>query len=165
MKKEMVESINEQINKEIYSGYLYLSMAAYAESTGLKGVSNWFINQMQEELVHAKKFYDYINEQSERVILKAIDGPSKDFSGAKDLFEKTLKHEKKVTERIHKLVEEAKKKKDITTERFLEWFVKEQVEEEESASKILNKFNIAGENKNEILKIDSELSTRKSPLK
>ncbi|MFC1623967.1 ferritin [Candidatus Omnitrophota bacterium] len=158
--KKMIESLNEQINKEIYSGYLYLSMGAYAASIGLNGAANWFSAQVGEELIHAKKIYDYVNKQGARVMLKAIDEPIKDFSSAKDLFEKTLEHEKKVTKLIANLVEFAKEQKDKEVESFLQWFVKEQVEEEESAAEILEKFNLAGEDKNELLKIDNQLAAR-----
>ncbi|MFH1782188.1 MAG: ferritin [Candidatus Omnitrophota bacterium] len=158
--KKMVKSINEQINKEIYSGYLYLSMAAYATSIGLNGVANWFTVQLQEELAHAQKFYNYVNQQGGRVELAAIDGPPKDFENIKDLFEKTLTHEQMVTKRINDLVALAKKENDNATETFLQWFVTEQVEEEANPTEILQKLNIVGKDGNGILTIDSQLQAR-----
>lgn len=158
--RTMLESLSEQMNKEVWSGYFYLSMATYTDSIGLHGIANWFVMQMKEELMHAQKFYDYINEQGQRVILKAIDEPPKDFSSAKELFEKTLAHEKKVTGLIHKLVEQAKKENDKDTEKFLEWFVKEQAEEEATPAKILKKVEAAGEDRAKILELDKELNAR-----
>ncbi|MFC1508094.1 ferritin [Candidatus Omnitrophota bacterium] len=160
LSEKIVASINEQINKEIYSGYLYLSMAAYSTSIGLNGFANWFTIQLQEELSHARKFYDYLKDKKGRIILSSIDEPPKDFEGPRDLFFKTLKHEQMVTKRIDGLVELAKKEKDSVTEKFLQWFVAEQVEEEENASKILHKFDPTGKDKDVLLKIDSELALR-----
>ncbi len=161
LSEKIIASINEQINKEIYSGYLYLSMAAYATSIGLNGFANWFIVQLQEELSHAGKFYDYLKEKKERIILSSIDEPPKDFEGPRDLFVKTLRHEQMVTKRIGDFIKLAKKEKDYTTEKFLQWFVTEQVEEEENASKILHKFDSLGKDKDSLLKIDSELANRR----
>lgn len=158
--KTMVESLSEQLNKEVWSGYLYLSMAGYATSIGLKGIASWFVMQLREELMHAQKFYDYIKQQGQRVILKAIDEPPRDFSGAQDLFEKTLAHEKKVTGMIHALVDAAKKENDPETEKLLQWFVKEQVEEEETPAKILEKFKAAEDDKAKLSEIDKELAKR-----
>lgn len=158
--KKMIASLNEHLNKEIYSGYLYLSMAAYSTSIGLNGFANWFKVQVQEEMVHAQKFYDYINQQGGRVALKAIDEPPKDFSSPSDLFEKTLEHEKVVTKRINNLVNMATKEKDHATETFLQWFVTEQVEEEASPTEILQRLKLVGKDGNGILMIDSQLATR-----
>ncbi len=158
--KKMAGSINEQTNKEIYSGYLYLSMAAYSASIGLNGFANWFKVQLQEEMAHAQKFYDYIIQQGGRVVLKAIDEPPKDFAGARDLFQKTLDHEKMVTKRIDNLVTLAKKENNHATENMLQWFVTEQVEEEASPTEILQKLDIVGEDGNGLLTVDSQLAAR-----
>lgn len=158
--KKMTASLNEQINKELYSAYLYLSMAAYSASIGLTGFSNWFTVQVQEELIHAKKFYDYVNQQGGRVILKAIDEPPKDFLSPIDLFEKTLAHEKKVTSRINDFVDMARKENDHATETFLQWFITEQVEEVASPTEILQKLNLIGKDGNGLLTIDAQLATR-----
>jgi ferritin len=155
---KMAKSLNHQINREIYSGYFYLGMAAYAAAIGRKGVANWFTAQMKEELFHAQKIYDYVSQQGAKVDLEAIEEPSQDFSSVTDLFEKTLEHEKKVTGMIRDLVDLAAQEKDEETEKFLQWFVKEQMEEEATPAGILKKL----ENKAEggISEVDSELSKR-----
>ena len=157
---KIVGSLNQQTNREIYSAYLYLSMAAYATSIGLNGFANWFNVQVKEEMTHAEKFYNYVNQQSGRVKLKAIEQPPHDFSSAVDLFEKTLEHEKKVTKMIDGLVNVAKKENDHATETFLQWFVTEQVEEEANATEILQKLKLVGKDGNGLLLIDSQLATR-----
>lgn len=158
--RKMVDSLNEQINKELYSSYLYLSMAGYAANKGLNGFSNWFTVQVKEELTHAEKFYVYVNQQGGRVILKTIEKPPKDFSSPVDLFKRTLEHEKKVTKLIYNLVNLAKKEGDHATGTFLQWFVTEQVEEEANASENLQKLNMIGKDGNGILLIDSQLAAR-----
>lgn len=158
--KKMTDSINEQINKEIYSGYLYLSMAGYSASMGLNGFANWFKVQLQEEIAHAQKFYDYVIQQGGRVVLKAIDEPPKDFKDARELFQKTLEHEQMVTKRINNLVTQAKKENDHATGTMLQWFVTEQVEEEANPTEILQKLDLIGKDGNGLLTIDSQLATR-----
>lgn len=158
--KKMEDSLNVQLNKELYSAYLYLSMAGYSYFSGLNGFANWFNVQLQEEVMHAKKFYDYIHQQGAKIALKSIDEPPKDFSGAIDLFEKTLEHEKKVTKRINDLVNLARKDADHATEAFLQWFITEQVEEESSAAEILQKLNLVGKDGTGLLTIDSQLAAR-----
>jgi len=160
LSKKMIESLNEQINKELYSAYLYMSMASYASSIGLNGFANWFLVQVKEELSHAEKFYAYVIKQAGRVIAKAIDEPPSDFSSALDLFKKTLEHEQKVTKRIHNLVSHARKEEDHSTDAFLQWFVTEQVEEESNASELLQKLNLIGKDVNGLLTIDNQLATR-----
>jgi ferritin len=157
---KMIESVNEQINKEIYSAYFYLGMASYALTLGLNGVANWFNVQVQEELAHARKLYGYVNEQGGRVMLKAIDEPPQDFSSVLDLFEKTLAHEKKVTGLINNLVSQAKSESDHATEIFLQWFVSEQVEEESNATELVQKFKLVGNDGNGLLMIDKDLAAR-----
>jgi len=157
LKKKILDALNEQINKEIYSGYFYLGMSAYAASNNLKGFANWFYQQWREELAHAKKMFDYVEERGSKVMLKAIDEPPQDFLSGEDLFRRTLAHEKKVTGLIKSLVKLAEEEKDPETVKLLEWFVKEQVEEEETPSKILNKIKSS----KEILNVDTELALRK----
>ena len=128
--ENLAQKINYQINREIYSGYLYLGMASYADSLGLKGFSNWFKHQFKEEMEHADKMCDYLNEKGVRVIMEAIEKPPQDFNSAKELFEKTYNHEKNVTKLIHDLSDIAKNENDKESEEFLAWFIKEQVEEE-----------------------------------
>jgi len=157
---KMVKSINHQANRELYSAYFYLGMASYAKDAGLNGVANWFTVQVQEECSHAQKMYDYVNQQGSRVLLEGIEEPPQKFSSVKDLFEKTLEHEKKVTAMINDLVTIALEEKDRSTEIFLQWFVTEQVEEESNANEILQRLALVGNDGNGLLLIDTELAQR-----
>ena len=161
LSKKMTESINEQINKELYSAYFYLGMSAYAASSGLKGFANWFYTHWHEELGHAKRMFDYVHQQGARVMLKSIDEPPQDFSSGKDLFERTLAHEKKVTGLVNNLVELARKENDQATIDFLQWFVKEQTEEEATPAGILKRIEEAEANKKDLSDIDKKLAKRK----
>ncbi|MFH1282406.1 MAG: ferritin [bacterium] len=158
--KKMQESLNHQLNREIYSAYLYLAMSTYASSINLKGVANWFKVQMEEELSHAQKFFNYIQQQNGTIVLKDIEAPVQKYTSTIDLFEKTLEHEKKVTKLIHSLMDQAKKERDHATEIFLQWFVTEQIEEEENAADLVEKFKLAGKDSNSLLTIDSQLAER-----
>lgn len=158
--KEMEEALNQQLNAEMYSAYLYLSMAAYFESKNLSGFANWMTVQFHEEQTHAMKFYRYINERGGRVRLKPIDGPPTDWESPLDAFEYTLKHEQKVTGLINDLVDLAIKKRDHATISFLEWFVDEQVEEEANASAIVEKLRMAGDGSGALFMLDRELAQR-----
>ena len=158
--KKMVDELANQMNKEMFSAYFYLGMSAYARSTGFKGIANWFYSQAKEEMFHAEKFYNYINEQGKRVMLEAIDKPDQDFSSPVELFDKTLAHEKKVTAMIHGLVDLAKKENDEKTGKFLEWFVKEQMEEEATPGGILQKLKAVEKDEKGILSVDAELAKR-----
>ena len=157
----MTQALNVQINKEIYSAYLYMSMSAYSEYTGLSGVANWFMVQYEEEMEHAMKIYRYIQEQGEHVKLTAIDAPATEFESPVDMFEKTLEHEKFVTKSINDLVDLAVKENDHATQIFLQWFVTEQVEEEASANEILSKLNLVGTKGKGLYMLDRELAQRK----
>jgi len=157
---EMVKSLNGQMNRELYSAYLYMSMAAWAAHENLKGFANWFGIQTKEELIHAEKFYNYIIEQGGRAVMDAIEAPPEDFSSGADLFEKTLAHEKIVTGLVNDLVAQARKENDFATEGFLQWFVTEQIEEEATPAEILGKLKLVGKDGRGILMIDSELATR-----
>jgi len=161
LSKKIEEALNEQANKEIYSAYFYLGMSFYAASIGLEGFRHWFYQQWKEELFHAKKFYDYIVQQKGKVTLEAIEKPPQDFSSAEDLFAKTLNHEKKVTGLINGLAELAKSENDSEAENFLQWFVKEQKEEEETPAGILKKIEEKGKDEKGLSEIDRELATRK----
>lgn len=159
--RKMTDAINRQINRELYSAYLYLSMASFASSAGLRGFSGWFNVQAREELSHAVKLFDYVAANGPRVLLDDIEKPPQDFLSAADLFEKTLAHEKKVTALINDLLALSKEEKDKATGDFLMWFVKEQEEEEESAAKALEKVKAAAGDKAVLMTIDSELAKRK----
>jgi ferritin len=156
----MVKALNEQINKEIYSAYLYMSMSSYSDFIGLKGFANWFMVQYQEEMEHAMRFYNYIQEQGEQVKLLAIDQPETRFASPMAMFEKTLEHEKYVTKRINMLVDQAVKENDHATQIFLQWFVTEQVEEEANANDIIGKLKLVGKQGNGLFMVDKELAAR-----
>ena len=156
----MAEALNAQLNAEIYSAYLYLSMAAFYESLGLPGFASWMRVQRLEELIHALKFFDYIVEAGGRVLLRPIDGPPTEWEGALGPFEAAYAHEQKVTGLINALVEVAKEEKDDATAEFLQWYVDEQVEEEESASSVVEKIKSAGGSDAELEKLDGELAIR-----
>lgn len=158
--KKMVKSINKQINREIYSAYLYGGMASFAVSEGLVGVANWFNVQVQEEMSHANKMYDYVNQQGGRVLLLDIEAPPQDFKTVNDLFNLTLEHEKVVTGLINGLVDIARAEKDHATEIFLQWFVTEQVEEESNAMDILQRLKLMGSEGNSLFLLDAELAKR-----
>ena len=156
----MTDEINKQINAELYSSYLYVSMSSYASFNGLRGAANWFWVQAQEEISHAQKLYDYVNSQGMRAVLAGIDAPPTEFDSLKDLYGQALTHEQKVTGLINDLVNLARDEKDHATEIFLQWFVTEQVEEEENARDILDKVKLAGDNGAAMLMIDADLSAR-----
>ena len=160
LSKKMESALNEQINKEMYSAYLYMSMSAHCTNIGLDGFANWFMVQYQEEMEHAMKIYNYVNDQGGGVILKAIEQPPYDFRGPMDMFQKTLKHEQFVTKSINDLVDLAISEKDHATQIFLQWFVTEQIEEEGNDNEIIAKLKLAGEKGNGLFMIDKELGTR-----
>ena len=158
--KAMEEAINQQINREFYSAYLYLAMAQECESIGLKGSAKWFTLQYHEEISHGMKMVDYLNDQGARVVLDAIEKPPVEFGPLVTMFEKTAEHERFVTKSIYSLVDLAVKEKDYATQEFLQWFVKEQVEEESTDADILARLRLAGDRGNALLMIDSQLGER-----
>ncbi|MBN1636046.1 MAG: ferritin [Deltaproteobacteria bacterium] len=160
IKEKMLSAINRQINAELYSAYLYLSMNAYLNSINLKGFADWMRVQALEEMAHADKFYKYIIERGGRVILEAIDSPPAGWDSALAVFEHVYEHEQKVTKLINTLMDIAIKEKDHATISFLRWFVDEQVEEESSADGILQKLKLIGDSGSGLFMIDSELGQR-----
>ena len=158
----MQKALNDQMRKEFYSHYLYLSMAAYFDSINLKGFAHWMRMQAKEELEHAMKFFEYIIERQGKAILETIEAPPAKWKTPKDVFDNSYNHEMKVTESIHKLVEVADSKKDHATSIFLQWFVKEQVEEESSANAIRQKLQLAGSDTSALFVLDAELAKRTS---
>lgn len=160
LSKKMIDALNEQINKEMYSAYLYLAMSSYAEFKGLKGFSNWYRVQYQEEMEHAMRIYNYVQEQGAQVKLKAIEQPSSDFGTPLQILEKTLEHEQFVTKLINNLVDLAIEEKDHASQIFLQWFVTEQIEEESNVNEILDKLKLAGEDGNGLFMIDKDLAAR-----
>jgi ferritin len=160
LSKKMQDAINEQIKNELYSGYLYLAMAAYAEEQNLPGFAHWMKAQCQEEVEHAMKFFKYITERGGRVELKAIDQPPVEFASPTALFEETLAHEKKVTALINGLYDLALEEKDYASQVLLHWYIDEQVEEEAHASEILETLKMAGEKGQALVMMDRALASR-----
>jgi ferritin len=158
--KKVEETINNQINAEQYSAYLYLSMMAYFQNKGLKGFAHWMEVQAAEEFAHSRKFYQYLLDRGGRVLLKPIAGPPTDWKSPEDVFEEVYKHEQKVTGLINDLVNLAIAEKDHATNNMLQWFVAEQVEEEASALEILDELKLIGNDGNGLLMKDRELSQR-----
>lgn len=160
LSKKMEKAFNDQVNAELYSSYLYLAMSAYFKSIDLTGCANWMRIQVQEEMMHAMKLYDYISERGGLVALGAIEAPQAKWKSALDAFESTLKHEQLVTSLINTLMDLAVKEKDHAAQVFLQWFVAEQVEEEATASGIVNKVKLAGKTGGGLFMIDNELAQR-----
>jgi ferritin len=156
----MADALNDQMNKEIYSAYLYMAMSAFSSYLGLKGFANWFMVQYQEEMSHAMKFYGYIIDQGEQVKLKAIEEPPTDFKSPMDMFQRTLKHEQFVTKCINELVDLSIKEKDHATNIFLQWYVTEQIEEEGNDNDIIAKLKLVGDKGDGLLMLDKELAAR-----
>jgi ferritin len=157
--KNVAKALNEQITKEMYSAYLYQSMAAFSASISLKGFAHWFEVQALEELFHAEKMYNYILDQNERVILDTIQKPPADFASPIDLFIQTLAHEKIVTASINDIAELSKRESDNATYNFMLWFVNEQIEEEATPSDIIGRLKLAGEGSG-LFMMDAELGAR-----
>lgn len=156
----MEKALNEQINKEMYSAYLYLSMSAHSTHSGLDGFANWFMVQYKEEMEHAMRLYSYLQDQGSKVQLKKIDEPFSTFKDPMDMFQKTLEHEKFITKSINDLMDLAIKEKDHATQIFLQWFVTEQIEEEANDNEIIGKLRLVGDKGNGMFMIDKELSQR-----
>lgn len=158
--KKMEDAINKQINKEMYSAFLYMSMSAQATMMGLKGTARWLMVQYHEEMLHAMRFFEYIQRQNGTAKLQAIEEVPSMFSSALDIFEKTLQHEQYVTKSINDLMDLAISEHDHATQAFVAWYVTEQVEEEDNANEILQKLKMIGDNKGGLYMIDQELGAR-----
>ena len=159
--KAMQDAINEQINKEFYSSYLYLSMAAYFEDKNLMGFGHWMRLQADEERGHAMKFYNYILDRGGHVKLKAIDAPETEWKSNLVVAEQVAEHEANVTASIHALYELAQKEKDYAAQVLLQWFITEQVEEEKNAAELVAKLRLIEERGTAVLMLDHRLSKRK----
>ncbi len=160
LSKRMEQALNDQINAEIWSAYLYLSMSAYFDSKNLPGFANWMKIQWQEELTHANKFFDYINERGGRVILQPINAVKTEWKDTLEVFQETLEHERHVSGLINKLADIAVEEKDHATNNVLQWFIKEQVEEEAVAEDIVNQLILIDGFGHGILMLDREFKTR-----
>ena len=160
LKDEIQTALNEQIVAELYSGYLYLSMSAYFESLGLAGFASWMRVQAQEEASHVMMFFDFVNERRGRVKLGPIDGPPTEWESPLAVFEYGLLHEEKVSGLVGTLVDLAHKHSDHGTHNFLQWFVKEQVEEEASFDSVLQRLRLVGADGPGLFMIDREMAAR-----
>lgn len=160
MNEKMQHALNEQINKEFYSEFLYLAMKAYFAELNLQGFVNWFDVQVQEERAHAFGMYDYLIERGGKVELLEIEKPVIEGNTPVEIFEHVLRHEQYVTSRINYLLDVAEEVKDRAAISFLDWYLKEQVEEESSVGKVLATLKLIGDDKNALLLLDKDLATR-----
>ena len=154
------KALNEQLNREMESGYIYLGMAAYFNSMNYTGFEHWMKLQAGEELKHAMKFFKHIEERMGRVVLESIKAPKKEWNSVLHAFEDAFRHEQVITDNIHKLVALAREEKDYATENFLQWFVAEQVEEEGAAADVVAKLKMADNSVNALMMLDSILGKR-----
>lgn len=150
----------EQINAELFSSYLYLSMSAFFEEKNLRGLAKWMKVQSDEEREHAMKFYDYLVTVGKKVILKSITAPRSDWSSIMEVWQDTLVHEKKITDMINKIMYQAVEEKDFASINFLNWFINEQVEEVTTVEEIIAKFEMIGDSKQGLYLLDKELGSR-----
>lgn len=158
--KKVVKLLNEQINKEFYSAYLYLDFSNFYYEQGLDGFGNWYRVQTQEERDHAMLFIQYLQNNGEKVTLQTIDKPSVALYSAKTVLEEGLKHEQYVTGLIHNIYDAAYSVKDFRTMQFLDWFVKEQGEEENNADSLVKKYELFGDDPKSLYMLDNELGAR-----
>ena len=162
LKANVLEALNKQVNAELYSAYLYLSMSAYLQSQNLRGMAKWMELQAKEEAGHAMKLYSFIHDRGGRVSLAAIEGPKKEWDAPSAVFEEAYKHECKVTGLINQLVELAHNEKDHASGVFLQWFVSEQVEEEAHVLEIVERMKLMRDWPGAALMLDKELGQRGS---
>ncbi|MEJ2052480.1 MAG: ferritin [Calditrichaceae bacterium] len=161
--KKMEQAINEQINAELYSEYLYLSMSAYCESIDLPGFANWMLQQSIEERTHAMRLYNFVFDRDGRVTLDKIDKPPAEFKSILGVFEQVLKHEQLVTKLIHNLYELAVKENDYAAQVELQWFIAEQVEEEKTAKDIIQQLKRIGDESTALFMLDQKMNERTAP--
>ena len=154
------EAINDQIHHELHSAYTYLSMSAYLDAANFTGFAQWMRMQSKEEVVHAMKLFDYVNDRNGRVTLKGLEQPAANFKSILDVFEGALAHEQKVTRMIHDLYALATKENDYATQVQLQWFINEQVEEEATAMSVVDRLKIAGNDGAALLILDQQMGSR-----
>ena len=160
LSETIAKALNDQVNAEMASAYLYLSMSAWAEDAGFKGAASWLYSQTQEEMAHAMHMYQYVLDRGAKPALQVLEAPASDFAGLRDIFERVLAHERMVTGRLNAIASLAMKEADHACYQFIMWYVNEQVEEEASASDVLAKLSMIGENTGLLLALDKELGTR-----
>lgn len=159
--EKVAKLINEQITKELYSAYLYLAFANFLEDEGLGGFASWYVVQAKEEVEHGMKMREYLIDNGIKVELGAIDEPKLAFKNVEEILKAGLKHEEYVTSLINAIYDAAWEVKEYKTMQFLDWFVKEQVEEEKNANDLLSKYQLFVNNKQELYHLDKELKERK----
>lgn len=157
----MNEILNEQINKEFYSGYLYLSMSAHLKELGLNGFASWTRLQAKEEVEHGLKIFDYLIDCNSFVTLKQIRTPEFEFKGISSIFNHIYEHEKCITRAILEIAKKAEEESDRTTLNFIDWFIAEQIEEEEAVNNIIKRLDMFGDDKVALYLMDQELAGRK----
>jgi ferritin len=160
MSRELYKAINDQINAELWSAYLYLSMSMDCEAKGYKGIANWFYVQFQEEQDHARIFMNYLNSRGEKVVLLPIAEVKTEWDSVLDMYKDTLNHEKKVTAMINNLAAIAQQDRDYASVNRIVWFIDEQVEEEEAAREMITTFEAVEGNKYGMYMLDKELAAR-----
>lgn len=161
--KRMEEALNQQINREFYSAYLYLSMSASCNALGMSGAEHWFRMQYDEEILHMSKMFDWLMQHGGQAKLTQIAQPLSDFTSLVAIFEESLSHEQSVTASINDLLDIAVEERDHATQVFLQWFITEQVEEEATVQDIVHKLRMAGENGAALMMIDDKLGGRPTP--
>jgi ferritin len=159
--KKMSEALNKQINAEMFSSYLYLSMSAWFEAQNFKGFASWMRVQSGEETAHAMRIFDHLHDRGAEVKLTQIEAPKTSWKSPLEVFEEALEHEKKITAMIGELFNLAAAERDGASHDFLEWFEREQVEEEANATLIVAQLKLAGDNPAALLFLDAELGKRK----
>ncbi|MEO8398341.1 MAG: ferritin [Ignavibacteriaceae bacterium] len=160
IKEKMQKALNKQLNEELFSSYAYLAMSAYFEAENLIGFASWMKIQSQEEYAHAMKIFEYMHQAGGKVVLQKIDVPRLTWKTSLEVFQDMLKQELSVTKSIDDLVDLAIAEKDHATNNFLQWFVSEQVEEEASSIKFLERMKLIGDNKNGLFLLDREMGMR-----
>lgn len=154
------DAFNDQINAEIYSAYLYLSMSTYCASSGLPGAAHWLRAQWEEELGHGTKLIDYVNDRGGTVVLRVVDQPPSQFGSLSNLFEQVLAHEEEVTRSIYRVYGQAAANQDYAAQTLLHWYIDEQVEEEKAATEIVSMLKLAGDSAQAVLMVDRQLAQR-----
>ena len=162
MSKTMQDAMNEQMKQEFYSSYLYLSMSAFCDRANLPGLARWMRAQAQEEIKHAMKIFDHVLDRGGKVELQQLGRPPADFTSPKEFFDQAHKHEEQVTASINTVYGLAVDERDFASTAFLDWFVKEQVEEEKTSGLLAEQFRMVGEDRPGLLMLDRELGQRKS---
>lgn len=163
LKDKVQKALNAQIEKEIYSSHLYLSMASWAETKGFEGISQWLYAQSDEERMHYLKLIGYVNERGGNSEISAIKKPASTFKDVLSLFKEVLKHEEFISESINEIIAVCITEKDFSTQNWIQWFVTEQIEEEKSVRNIIDKLNMIGKDSNTLYLFDKDVMSMRTP--